>query len=174
MSVDPHLIPLWLMAAQGALGAFDTLFHHEGTEALPRTPQAARELRIHALRSSLYCPLFIGLSAWAWHGAWAWALLAVFVVEIGLTLWDFVVEDRTRLLPATERVTHTVLAINAGAFIALLALAATQWARQPAAVVWQPQGWLSAWLALCGGGLAFWGLALALNLIFCGGTAVCR
>ena len=153
MSVDPHLIALWLMAAQGALGAFDTLFHHEGTEALPRTPQAARELRIHALRSSLYCPLFIGLSAWAWHGAWAWALLAVFVVEIGLTLWDFVVEDRTRLLPATERVTHTVLAINAGAFIALLALAATQWARQPAAVVWQPQGWLSAWLALCGAGV---------------------
>lgn len=153
MSVDPHLIALWLMAAQGALGAFDTLFHHEGTEALPRTPQAARELRIHALRASLYAPLFIGLAGWAWHGVWAWVLLAVFVLEIGLTLWDFVVEDRTRLLPATERITHTVLAINAGAFIALLALAAHGWSAQPTALVWQPQGWLSAWLALCGVGV---------------------
>ncbi len=162
MSFDPHLIALWLMAAQGALGAFDTLFHHEGTEALPRTPQAARELRIHALRASLYAPLFIGLSAWAWHGAWAWVLLLVFAVEIGLTLWDFVVEDRTRLLPATERVTHTVLAINAGAFIALLALTAHGWAAQPTALVWQPKGWLSAWLALCGAGVGLSALRDAL------------
>ncbi|RRD58255.1 TIGR01777 family protein [Comamonadaceae bacterium OH2545_COT-014] len=150
---DTHLLALWLMAAQGALGAFDTLLHHEGTEALPRTPGAARELRIHALRSSLYAPLFIGLSCWAWHGAWAWVLLAVFGVEIVLTLWDFVVEDRTRLLPATERITHTVLAINAGAFIALLALTARGWAAQPTALAWQPHGLLSAWLALCGVGV---------------------
>ena len=156
--IDTHLLALQLMAAQGALGAFDTLYHHEGTEALPRRGTAGRELAIHATRSSIYCALFIGLSSWAWHGAWAWVLLAVFGVEIVLTLWDFVVEDRSRLLPPTERVTHTVLAINAGAFIALLAMSATEWAAQPTAMVWQPQGWLGAFLALCGVGVGLSGL----------------
>jgi uncharacterized protein len=156
--IDTHLLALQLMAAQGALGAFDTLYHHEGTEALPWRAAAGRELAIHATRSSIYCLLFIGLSSWAWHGAWAWVLLAVFGVEIVLTLWDFVVEDRSRLLPATERVTHTVLAINAGAFIALLALAAVGWAAEPTALAWQPQGWLGAFLALCGVGVGVSGL----------------
>ncbi|MGO4605768.1 TIGR01777 family oxidoreductase [Variovorax sp. 2RAF20] len=158
MTLDTHLLALQLMAAQGVLGAFDTLYHHEGTEALPRRGTAARELAIHATRSSIYCALFLGLSAWAWHGAWAWVLLAVFSVEIVLTLWDFVVEDGSRLLPPTERVTHTVLAINAGAFIALLAMSAVGWAAQPTAMVWQPHGWLSAFLALCGVGVGLSGL----------------
>jgi len=166
--IDTHLLALQLMAAQGALGAFDTLYHHEGTEALPRRGTAGRELAIHATRSSIYCALFIGLSSWAWHGAWAWVLLAVFGVEIVLTLWDFVVEDRSRLLPPTERVTHTVLAINAGAFIALLAMCATDWAAQPTAMVWQPQGWLGAFLALCGAGVGLSGLrdAFAARALF--------
>jgi uncharacterized protein (TIGR01777 family) len=166
--IDTHLLALQLMAAQGALGAFDTLYHHEGTEALPRRGTAGRELAIHATRSSIYCALFIGLSSWAWHGAWAWVLLAVFGVEIVLTLWDFVVEDRSRLLPPTERVTHTVLAINAGAFIALLAMSATGWAARPTAMVWQPQGWLGAFLALCGVGVGLSGLrdAFAARALF--------
>ncbi|WP_432728341.1 TIGR01777 family oxidoreductase [Variovorax sp. W6] len=166
--IDTHLLALQLMAAQGALGAFDTLYHHEGTEALPRRGTAGRELAIHATRSSIYCALFIGLSSWAWHGAWAWVLLAVFGVEIVLTLWDFVVEDGSRLLPPTERVTHTVLAINAGAFIALLAMSATGWAAQPTAMVWQPQGWLGAFLALCGVGVGLSGLrdAFAARALF--------
>lgn len=166
--IDTHLLALQLMAAQGALGAFDTLYHHEGTEALPRRDTAGRELAIHATRSSIYCALFIGLSSWAWHGAWAWVLLAVFGVEIALTLWDFVVEDRSRLLPPTERVTHTVLAINAGAFIALLAMSATDWAARPTAMVWQPQGWLGAFLALCGVGVGLSGLrdAFAARALF--------
>jgi uncharacterized protein (TIGR01777 family) len=156
--IDTQLLALQLMAVQGALGAFDTLYHHEGTEALPRRGTAGRELAIHATRSSIYCALFLGLSAWAWHGAWAWVLLAVFAIEIVLTLWDFVVEDGSRLLPPTERVTHTVLAINAGAFIALLGMSAVDWAAQPTAMVWQPHGWLSAFLALCGVGVGISGL----------------
>ena len=168
MTIDTHLLALQLMAAQGLMGAFDTLYHHEGTEALAQRNTARRELSIHAVRSSIYCAIFIGLSSWAWHGAWAWVLLAVFGVEIVLTLWDFVVEDGSRLLPPTERVTHTVLAINAGAFIALLAMNAVDWAAQPTALVWQPQGWLGAFLALCGVGVGISGLrdGLAARALF--------
>lgn len=160
--MDLHLIALMLMAAQGLLGAFDTVYHHELTEALPQRATARLELKIHATRAVIYGLLFIGLSAWAWHGLWAWVLLGLFAVEIVLTLWDFVVEDRTRLLPATERVTHTVLAINGGAFITLLALNVPIWSALPSGFAWQPHGLLSAFLALCGIGVIASGVRDAL------------
>jgi len=156
--MNTHLIALQLMAAQGLLGAFDTLYHHELTEALPQRASARTELGIHATRALIYSLLFVGLSAWAWHGAWAIVLLLVFGVEIVLTLWDFVIEDQTRLLPATERVTHTVLAINGGAFITLLILNTPEWFATPTQMQWQPQGWLSVFLALCGVGVGISGI----------------
>ncbi|WP_229210112.1 TIGR01777 family oxidoreductase [Duganella sp. Root1480D1] len=151
--MNTHLLALQLMAAQGCLGAFDTIYHHELTEALPQRATARRELAIHAVRATIYGVLFVGLSAWVWQGAWAWVLLALFGVEIVLTLWDFVVEDQTRLLPATERVTHTVLAINGGAFITLLVLGMPEATAAPTGFAYAPQGWLSVFLALCGVGV---------------------
>ncbi|MYN27516.1 TIGR01777 family oxidoreductase [Duganella levis] len=156
--MNTHTLALQLMAAQGCLGAFDTLYHHELTEALPGRATARRELSIHALRALIYSALFIGLSSWAFQGWWALALLLVFSIEIVLTLWDFVVEDRTRLLPATERVTHTVLAMNGGAFIALLALDMPAMLALPTALVWEPHGALGVFLALCGVGVGVSGL----------------
>lgn len=156
--MNTHTLALQLMAAQGCLGAFDTLYHHELTEALPTRPSARRELSIHAVRALIYSALFIGLAGWAFNGWWSAVLLAVFSIEIVLTLWDFVIEDRTRLLPATERVTHTVLAMNGGAFIALLAIGTPQALELPTALVWQPQGGLSVFLALCGVGVGLSGL----------------
>lgn len=160
--MDIHVIALWLMAAQGLMGAFDTLYHHEMTEALPNRWGAQKELAIHALRAGLYSLLFIGLAAWAWHGWWAVVLMAVFGVEIILTLWDFVTEDKTRLLPASERVTHTLLAINGGALIALLMLLMPDWLNKPTGLVWQPQGGLSVFLVLCGVGVGLSGVRDAL------------
>jgi uncharacterized protein (TIGR01777 family) len=156
--MNTHTLALQLMAAQGCLGAFDTLYHHELTETLAQRTTARKELAIHAVRALIYALLFVGLAYWEWHGFLAWALLGVFGVEIVLTLWDFVVEDRTRLLPATERVTHTVLAINGGAFITLLALNAGGWAAQPTGLAWSPQGWLSVFLAVCGIGVGVSGV----------------
>lgn len=156
--MNTHMLALQLMAFQGCLGAFDTLYHHELTEALPGRATARLELSIHAVRSMIYAALFIGLSAWQFHGMWAIVLLLVFTVEIVLTLWDFVVEDRTRLLPATERVTHTVLAMNGGAFITLLVLNTPQWFAQSTALVWQSHGALTVFLALCGVGVGLSGL----------------
>jgi len=156
--MNTHHLALQLLALQGILGAFDTLYHHELTEALPGRRTARLELSIHAVRALIYGALFVGLSSWAFHGIWAIVLLVVFAVETGLTLWDFVVEDKTRLLPATERITHTVLAINGGAIITLLALTAPAWMAQPTALSWQPQGVLGAFLALCGVGVAISGV----------------
>ncbi len=156
--MDTHLLALQLMAIQGGLGAFDTIFHHELTESLPSKLSARLELKIHAIRALIYSVLFIGLSAWEWHGLWAVVLLLVFVVEIVLTLWDFVTEDKTRLLPATERIIHTVLAMNGGAFITLLVLNTPTWWNQPSAFVWHSFGGLSFFLALCGVGVGLSGI----------------
>lgn len=49
----------------------------------------------------------------------AYGFAGILGVEAGLTLYDFVTEDRTRLLPWTERVTHTLLTLNFGAILAL-------------------------------------------------------
>lgn len=85
--MNTHTLALQLMAAQGCLGAFDTLYHHELTEALPRRAGARLELSIHAVRALFYSALFIGLAGWAFHGAWAGVLLAVFGLEVILTQW---------------------------------------------------------------------------------------
>lgn len=156
--MNTHLLALQLMAAQGILGAFDTLYHHELTEALPQRCSARQELSIHATRALIYSVLFIGLSAWTWNGLWALVLIALFGIEIILTLWDFVIEDKTRLLPASERVTHTILAINGGAFIALLALNTPDWLSGPNVLTWEPHGLLSLFLALCGIGVGLSGI----------------
>lgn len=158
MTMDLHVLALQLMAVQGVLGAFDTVYHHELTEALPQRSSARKELCIHAARALIYSALFIGLSMWEWHGVWAAILLVVFAVEIVLTLWDFVIEDQTRLLPATERVTHTILAINGGAFITLLVLITPTWFAQASAMLLHSHGWLSYFLFACGIGVGLSGL----------------
>ena len=166
--MNTHLIALQLMAAQGILGALDTILHHEITEALPRRLTAGKELTIHAIRAMLYSVLFIGLSFWTWQGVWAVVLVVIFGIEIVLTLWDFVVEDKTRLLPATERVMHTVLAINGGAFIALLLINFSTWYASPTALTFTNNGWLSCFLAVCGVGVGLSGIrdAFAAKALF--------
>lgn len=136
---------LWLLAVQGVIGAFDTLYYHEWRARLAsRYPQAAPELRLHALRAFLYAVLFGTLPWVAWHGLWAAALVAVLAAEIVLTMADFVVEMRVRKplgdVYAGERVTHAVMAILYGAMIANLAPALAAWWAEPTALVVSPAG----------------------------------
>ncbi|HEX8654400.1 MAG TPA: TIGR01777 family oxidoreductase [Allosphingosinicella sp.] len=123
---------LWaLVAAQIAMGAFDTLFHHEGTERLAWRPSQHRELQLHGVRNLLYAVMFATLGWGEPHGALASALTALLAVELVITLWDFVEEDRTRRLPASERVNHTLLTLNYGAILTLLAPVLLSWAATP-------------------------------------------
>jgi hypothetical protein len=133
-------IAFGLLALQGVIGAFDTIYYHEWRARLPaRGRQSAPELYLHACRSILYAVLFGSLPWVAWHGAWLAALVAVIVAEIVLTLWDFVVEIRVRKpfgdVYAGERVTHAVMGILYGAMLAFLSPALVEWWRQPTALV---------------------------------------
>src|SRR5262245_35488126 len=127
---------LWLLAVQGVLGAFDTLYFHEWRARLPAGgPTTRPELRLHAARDFVYAVLFATLPWLAWKGAWAAALVALLLVEIGIPLADFVIEARVRaslggVYPG-ERVTHAVMGIVYGAFLACLARALAGWWAEP-------------------------------------------
>jgi hypothetical protein len=118
------IVVMWLLAIQGAIGAFDTLYYHEWRARLPARRSAAPELKLHAVRAFFYALLFGSLPWLAWQGALVLLLGAVLAAEIALTMADFVVEMRVRKplgdVFAGERVTHAVMAIIYGAMAANL------------------------------------------------------
>ena len=127
---------LWLLAIQGALGAFDTLYYHEWRARLTaRGPATHPELRLHAARDFVYAGLFCSLPWLAFHGVWASALVALLAAEIIITLADFVTEDQTRRslggVYSGERVTHSVMGIVYGAMLASLIPVLIDWWARP-------------------------------------------
>lgn len=135
---------LWsLISVQVFMGAFDTLVHHEGTERLAWRASQKQELRLHGVRNFFYAVIFM---CFAWlepHGIFTMILAGILTVEVLITLWDFVEEDLTRKLPATERINHTLLALNYGAILALAAPYLWEWALLPTALVPVSYGWWS-------------------------------
>src|SRR6195952_5571859 len=127
---------LWtLIAIQIAMGAFDTFYHHEMTERLAWRPSQRHELQLHSIRNALYALLFLTLGWSEVHGVWAMIVIAILGVEVFVTLLDFVEEDMSRKLPASERINHTLLALNYGAILVLLLPILIEWVGQPANIV---------------------------------------
>ncbi|MEZ5854869.1 MAG: TIGR01777 family oxidoreductase [Hyphomicrobiaceae bacterium] len=147
-----------LLALQIAMGAFDTLYHHELTERLAWRSTAARELKLHAVRNGFYSVLFL-LAAWTEpKGLIAALVLGVLAVELVITLTDFVEEDMTRRLPASERVTHTLLAVNYGAILAFIGPMLWQWAADPTGLGFVSRDWLSVLMTVSGLGVGVFGV----------------
>jgi uncharacterized protein (TIGR01777 family) len=156
--MNPLIAALNLIIAQGCMGAFDTIYHHELRAALPEQPNAALELGIHAGRSLLYGGLFMGLAWLWWGGMWLFLLGGILLAEVVLTLWDFLVEDRTRPLPPAERVLHTIMALNGGAVFVLLCLYAPMWWKAPTRLSLVSHGWQSVVLSIFAVGVVVSGL----------------
>jgi uncharacterized protein (TIGR01777 family) len=126
---------LWtLIAIQIVMGVFDTFYHHELTERLAWRPSQRYELQLHSLRNMMYAFLFLVLGWLEVYGIWAMLIIAVLVAEIVITLMDFVEEDMSRKLPASERINHTLLAINYGAILVLLLPVLIGWATLPTGI----------------------------------------
>ena len=150
---------LWtLIAVQIAMGGFDSVFHHEFTERLAWRRKQRRELMLHGARSWIYAIVFFSLGWLEVHGTWAVVLLALLLLEAGITLVDFVEEDMTRKLPASERITHTLLALNYGAVLAMLLPVLISWAGQPTAMGWAYSGVWSWFAGLAAAGVVVFGL----------------
>ena len=76
---------------------------------------------------------------------------------------DFVEEDLSRKLPASERINHTLLAINYGAILVLLLPVLIEWAMQPTASASVYQGLLSIAATACAVGAALCGVSAILR-----------
>jgi len=127
---------LWtLILIQIAMGAFDTLFHHEFMERLAWRKSQQKELKLHAIRNLFYAIVFAVVGFFTINGVFAYALIALLMIELFITLSDFVEEDRSRKLPASERVTHTLMALNYGAILVLLIPILLNWGQQNTALV---------------------------------------
>jgi len=150
---------LWiLIGIQIAMGAFDTFYHHEMTERLAWRPSQRHELKLHGVRNILYALLFLTLGWVEIHGIWAIAVIAVLVAEVVITLMDFVEEDLSRKLPASERINHTLLALNYGAILVLLVPILIDWAGRSTDVKWVSYGYWSVLAAVSAAGVALFGL----------------
>jgi uncharacterized protein len=146
---------LWgLIILQMAMGAFDIAYHHELTERLAWRPAQRRELALHGVRNLLYAVLFAIFGWFEPHGAWAIAVMTILAVEVAVTLLDFVEEDASRKLPGSERITHTLLAINYGAILVLLLPILPGWAAQDTSLVPVSHGMLSAIATIAAIGVA--------------------
>jgi len=120
-------IAIWLLFVQALLGAFDTLYYHEYRLRLPHGQGTTTELRLHAARDFAYAIIIGSLGFLTWNGRFAWILAALLFVEIVITLWDFIEEDRIRRLPAGERAMHAIMGIVYGAFLANLVPEMVRW-----------------------------------------------
>jgi len=136
---------LAVLGIQGVLGAYDNFRNHEFHEGLPHKSHQRFELLLHAAREAFYLVLFPTMAWMEWRGWLAYAFGIVIVGEIVITCWDFVEEDRTRKLSANERVLHTILTLNYGAFLALLAPVLVDWAGRPTGLAFINRGFWS-WL----------------------------
>ena len=154
---DPMFPVLGLAAVQVGMGAFDNLYHHEVTERLPWRTSQENEQRLHALRGALYVSVFGCFAGLTPHGMYAYGIASILIVEIGVTLCDFVNEDSTRHLPPSERITHTLMTLNYGALLALwMPIILNDWALQPTAVVFNNYGVFSPFNALCASAIGLW------------------
>jgi uncharacterized protein (TIGR01777 family) len=154
---------LWtLIAIQIAMAAFDTIYHHELTERLAWRPSQRHELALHAARSFIYAAVFVVLGFFEPYGAFAMLLIAGLAVEVFITLADFIEEDMSRKLPASERVNHTLLAINYGAILVLALPVLIAWAGEPAAIKPVAHGYWSVPMTLAAFGAIVFGARDAL------------
>lgn len=152
-------LELWiLLSIQIAMGAFDMIFHHEFTERLPWKTSQRHEMRLHGIRNGLYGVLFIILGVTQPTGLLAIALGLILAIELCVTLIDFVEEDMTRKLPATERVLHTLLALNYGAILVILAPILWTWAQMETGLALADNGWWSVFMVLAGFGVTPFGI----------------
>jgi hypothetical protein len=155
--MQPIDVGIAILVLHGLLGGFDTLYNHEWDARLPSKPYAARELKLHAGRSAIYVLIFAGLAWYEWHGALVVVLAAMVVAEFSLTLVDSVVEDRTRVVSATERVVHMILGVTTGAWAGFVFFTGfTDWWQRPTGLQPTAYGEVS-WL------LTFYALAVAIS-----------
>ncbi len=152
---------VYLLLSLGLLGAADILLFHSVAHGIRSHPHSARELVTHSLRGPTYATLFVVIPSFRAQGLFVWAIAAIFLFDIAISIWDFALETESRRrlggLPGGEYVLHMLIAMVFGAFVAAFLGSAGPRFHQPSLLRFDPVAglWLRAlFLAMAGGVLA--------------------
>jgi hypothetical protein len=111
----------YLLFLLGILGAVDIAIFHSIAHGIRSRPDSVMELFTHSLRGPTYATLFVIIPNFRMQGAFAWVLIAIFVIDLGISIWDFWLEQGSRRflggLPSGEYVLHTISAMLFGALV---------------------------------------------------------
>lgn len=151
-----------VLTFQAVLGAFDNFWHHELEARLPQRTSARHELRLHAAREAIYGLLFAGLAWLQFQGAWVLLPAGLLLAEMGITIADFLEEDRSRKLPPLERALHTVLTVSYGLLLGLIGPMFWQQGQLPTALAVEPHGLWSWFFSVASVCVLVWSMRNAL------------
>src|SRR5690349_10361499 len=137
-------IPTYILFLLGCLGAMDIALFHSVAHGIRSHTGSVGELITHSLRGPTYATLFLLVPNFELHGLFAWGLMALFVFDLGISIWDFSLEqDSRRLLgglPSGEYVLHMLMAIIFGALVTSILCLEHNWFSAPTDLVWTITG----------------------------------
>jgi len=135
-------LPTYLLFLLGCLGAADIMIFHSVAHGIRSHPNSARELVTHSLRGPTYAALFVLIPNFSMQGLVAWGLLALFIFDVGISIWDFFLEQNSRRLlgglPSGEYVLHMLMAMVFGGLVASVLYCASDWFNGATRLVYAP------------------------------------
>lgn len=134
--------PTYLLFVLGCLGAVDIALFHSVAHGIRSHHDSAAELVTHSLRGPTYAVLFVLIPNFVVSGLFAWGLVALFVVDVGISVWDFSLEQGSRRLlgglPSGEYVLHMLMAMIFGGLVTSVLYNIGGWFHAPTQIVYAP------------------------------------
>jgi hypothetical protein len=132
----------YLLFILGCLGALDIALFHSIAHGIRSHADSQMELIVHSLRGPTYCLLFLVVPNFALHGFYFWCLIALFVVDVVISIWDFALERRSRQLlgglPSGEYVLHILIAMIFGGLVTAYCFGGYVWPKLPTQIRYEP------------------------------------
>jgi hypothetical protein len=136
------ILASYLLLVVGLLGATDIALYHATAHGIRHHPDSWKELITNAMRGPTYAVLFLMVPNCVPHGPWYFALVGLLVMDVGISVADFLLEQESRAflggLPPGEYVLHTLIAIVFGAFACAIGILGPQLAAG-GRLEWMPQ-----------------------------------
>jgi hypothetical protein len=96
------------------------------------------------LRGPIYAALFVLIPNAVLQGFFAWGLVALFVFDVIISIWDFSLEQGSRRflggLPSGEYVLHMIMAMVFGGLVISTWHGASAWLNSPTRIAYAPTG----------------------------------
>lgn len=135
-------VATYILLALGVLGATDIAVFHSLAHGIRSHKDSRMELFTHSLRGPTYAALFVLIPNFAMRGTFALALVILLVIDLGISIWDFSLERRSRRalggLPSGEYVLHIVIAMLFGALVTSIAYNVADLIRLPTQLAYAP------------------------------------